>query len=69
MMQLASVYGVSVDDLLGRKLEHTELSDPELGLFFRGEWTAFTEEEKTFVRGMIRESRELLRKRRQTGDE
>ena len=44
-----------------------DITDPELSLFFRGEWDELTEEEKEFIKGMIRESRELLRKRREAG--
>ena len=44
-----------------------DIADPELSLFFRGEWEEFDEEEKEFIKGMIRESRELLRKRREGG--
>ena len=44
-----------------------DITDPELSLFFRGEWDELTEEEKEFIKGMIRESRELLRKRREGG--
>ena len=45
-----------------------DIADPDLSLFFRGEWDTFTEDEKDFIKGMIRESRELLRKRRETGN-
>ena len=44
------------------------IEDPELSLFFRGEWDELTEEEKEFIKGIIRESRELLRKRRERGE-
>ena len=44
-----------------------EIMDPSLRLFFRGEWDEFTEAEKEFVKGMIRQSRDLLRKRREAG--
>ena len=52
---------VSTDDI--------DIADPELALFFRGEWDEFTEEEKEFLKGMIRESRELLRKRKESGQQ
>ena len=45
-----------------------DIADPDLSLFFRGEWDTFTEDEKDFIKGMIRESRDLLRKRREAGN-
>ena len=42
-----------------------DIMDPSLRLFFRGEWDEFTEAEREFVKGMIRQSRDLLRKRRE----
>ena len=44
-----------------------DIMDPSLRMFFRGEWDEFTEAERQFVKGMIRQSRELLRKRREAG--
>ena len=43
------------------------VGDPELALFFRGEWEDFTDEEKEFIKAMIRDSKELLKKRRESG--
>ncbi len=66
---LAKLYSISVDWLMGQVAsEDIDLQDPDLSLFFRGEWNEFTEEEKEFVKGMIRESRELLRKRRERSE-
>ena len=68
---LAELYGVTTDWLLGgavasRSEDDIDIADPEISLFFRGEWETFTEEEQEFIRGMIRESRKLLRKRRES---
>ena len=68
---LAELYGVTTDWLLGgavsaRSEDYIDIADPEISLFFRGEWQEFTEEEQDFIKGMIRESRELLRKRRES---
>ncbi len=74
---LATVYGMSVSWFFGEDTTDTspdprtpsgddiDIADPELRLFFRGEWDEFAEEEQEFIKGMIRESRELLRKRRE----
>ena len=72
---LASLYGRSVEWFYGEEEDtpptpgpdDIDITDPELSLFFRGEWDELTEEEKEFIKGMIRESRELLRKRREAG--
>lgn len=47
--------------------EDIDIMDPSLRLYFRGEWDEFTEAEREFVKGMIRQSREMLRKRREAG--
>ena len=70
---MAQVYGRTVDWFFGVEIEQKDeddidIADPELSLFFRGEWDEFTEDEKEFLKGMIRESRELLRKRRERGE-
>ena len=70
---LASIYGRKYEWFYGEEIEPTEeesidIEDPELRLFFRGEWDELTEDEKEFLKGMIRESRELLRKRRERGE-
>ena len=70
---LAALYGKSVEWFFGKEDESVrdsetddiDIADPEISLFFRGEWEEFDEEEKEFIKGMIRESRELLRKRRE----
>ncbi len=75
---LANIYGKPVDwfweddeelvEILDAELvDDIDIADPELALFFRGEWDDLTDEEKEFIKGMIRESRELLRKRRESG--
>ena len=61
--RLAELYNTPVDELIGT--DEPDLSDPELSLFFRGEWSEFNEEEREFLKGLIRESRELLRRRRE----
>ena len=71
---LASLYGKPVEWFYGEEqpavsTDDIDIADPELALFFRGEWDEFTEEEKEFLKGMIRESRELLRKRRESGQQ
>ena len=60
-------YGEEGDDVRKEDAEDIDITDPELALFFRGEWDDLTDEEKEFIKGMIRESRELLRKRRESG--
>ena len=73
---LASLYGKPVEWFYGEEEEGSstadeddiDIADPELSMFFRGEWDEFTEDEKEFLKGMIRESRELLRKRRERGE-
>ena len=70
---MAQIYERSVEWLYGEEDESVrdsetddiDIADPEISLFFRGEWEEFDEEEKEFIKGMIRESRELLRKRRE----
>ena len=70
---LASVYGRPVEWFYGvgppdeATDDDIDIEDPELRLFFRGEWDELTDSEKEFIKGMIRESRDLLRKRRETG--
>ena len=61
---LAEIYDVNVDWLTEPE-EALEIDDPDLSLFLRGEWKEFTEEEQEFFKGLIRESRDLLRKRRE----
>ena len=65
--QLAGLFGVAPDLLVGQTTE--DLLDPDLALFFRGEWGEFTEDEKDFVRGLIREARDFVRSRRQEVDQ
>ncbi len=43
--------------------DKVDITDPELRLFFRGEWDELTETEREFIRGAIRTARELRRKR------
>ena len=72
---LAELYGRPVewfykeenDTSPPEQADDIDIADPELALFFRGEWDELTDEEKEFIKGMIRESRELLRKRRESG--
>ena len=71
---LATLYGKPVEWFFGEEqpavsTDDIDIADPELALFFRGEWDEFTEEEKEFLKGMIRESRELLRKRKESGQQ
>ena len=71
---LAHAYGKPVEWFFGEEqpavsTDDIDIADPELALFFRGEWDEFTEEEKEFLKGMIRESRELLRKRKESGQQ
>ena len=70
---LAALYGKSVEWFYGEQpavsTDDIDIADPELAIFFRGEWDEFTEEEKEFLKGMIRESRELLRKRKKSGQQ
>ena len=72
--RLADLYEKSLEWFYGEEEDRPsipeddiDIADPELALFFRGEWDEFTEDEKDFLKGMIRESRELLRKRRESG--
>jgi transcriptional regulator with XRE-family HTH domain len=72
--RLAALYGKPVEWFFGEEqpavsTDDIDIADPELALFFRGEWDEFTEEEKEFLKGMIRESRELLRKRKESGQQ
>ena len=72
---LATIYGKPAEWFFGEEEEpeatpeedDIDIMDPSLSLFFRGEWDEFTEAEREFVKGMIRQSRELLRKRREAG--
>ena len=78
LFALGQVYGKPVEWFFGEEAEaetppedpeedDIDIMDPSLRMFFRGEWDEFTEAEKEFVKGMIRQSRDLLRKRREEG--
>ena len=75
---LATIYNKPVEWFFGEEEEpeatpeepeedDIDIMDPSLRMFFRGEWDEFTEAEREFVKEMIRQSRELLRKRREAG--
>ena len=55
---LATLYGVSVDWLLGREMEEIDIDDPDLEMFFRGEWQELTERQRDIVRTAVRIARE-----------
>ena len=68
LLEMAPLYDVSVDWLLtGQEdsIDDIDIEDPELSLFFRGEWDEFTDYEKEFIREALRDSRAYLEKRRQ----
>ena len=75
LRSLAHAYDKPVEWFFGEEEEpeatpeedDIDIMDPSLRMFFRGEWDEFTEAEREFVKGMIRQSRELLRKRREAG--
>ena len=63
--RIADLYRVPIDPLVGQETDLVDLADPDLSLFFRGEWGEFNDDERDFMKGLILESRDLLRKRRE----
>lgn len=45
--------------------ENFDIDDPDLSLFFRGEWTELSDDEKTFIRDLVKDGNDLLKRRRE----
>ena len=62
---LAELYGKPVEWFFGKEdsTDDIDIEDPDLRIFFRGEWDEFTEREKEFIRDAIRDARAYLKKR------
>ena len=43
--------------------DRVDIADPELRLFFRGEWDELTDVEREFIKSAIRTAREMRRRR------
>jgi len=49
--------------------ENFDIDDPDLSLFFRGEWNDLSEDEKVFIRDMVKDANALLKRRRERGEQ
>ena len=45
--------------------ENFDIDDPDLSLFFRGEWTELSDDEKAFIRDLVKDGNDLLKRRRE----
>jgi len=65
--RIAGALSVPVDYLCDKGRQFDELLDPEIELFFSGEWHCLPEDEKDWVRRTIRMVRERTRERQTSG--
>ncbi len=66
---LAALYGRPVDWFYGERDDDAgeddiDIEDPDLNVFFRGEWGEFNEREREFIRDALRDAAAYLKKRR-----
>ena len=66
---LAALYGRPVEWFYGEGDDDAgeddiDIEDPDLNVFFRGEWGEFNEREREFIRDALRDAAAYLKKRR-----
>ena len=70
LRKLATALGVDEEELLNKARSmlltdgDIDVADPDLSLFFRGEWHGFTDDEKAFIKSALIERAEFVAKQK-----